>query len=116
MSTPIIQDYRFGHIVIDGRAYASDVIIHPQGVQSNWWRVQGHILSPEDVKPILDWQPEVLVVGTGASGMMVVPEGILRELGQKDIRLLVEKTGRACYIYNQLSPSQRTVAALHLTC
>lgn len=116
MFRPRIQEYRFGHIVIDGRSYTSDVIVHAQGVEPNWWRVQGHSLSPEDLKSILDRDPEILVVGTGASGMMAVPDEIRQLVRQRGIQLVVEKTERACQIYNQLSPSKRTVAALHLTC
>jgi hypothetical protein len=116
MSAPRIQDYRFGFIIIDGQSYSSDVIVHPQGVEPGWWRAQGHILGLADLKPILDRSPEIVVVGTGASGMLVVPEETLGEIRRRNIRSVVEGTERACQIYNELSPLGRTVAALHLTC
>ena len=116
MSAPSIQDYRFGCIRIDGHTYTSDVIVHPQGVEPNWWRAQGHILGCEDLKPILQRDPEILVVGTGSVGMMVVPEETLEEIRRRDIQSVVETTERACQIYNQMSSLGRTVAALHLTC
>ena len=31
-----IDDYRFGRIVIDGRAYTSDLILLPHRVVENW--------------------------------------------------------------------------------
>lgn len=116
MSSPRIQEYRFGRIVVDGHAYTTDVIVHAQGVEPNWWRVQGHLLSPEDAEPILSREPEILIVGTGASGMMEVPEETRDLICLQGIQLVVERTEMACQIYNQLSPSKRTVAALHLTC
>ncbi|KPL19849.1 MAG: hypothetical protein AMJ92_01410 [candidate division Zixibacteria bacterium SM23_81] len=116
MFSPKIEEYRFGYIVIDGRSYSSDVIIHAQGVEPDWWRMQGHSLSPHDVKSILDRNPEILVVGTGGSGMMVVTEETRRLIRHLGIQLVVERTQRACHTYNRLSPSKRTVAALHLTC
>lgn len=116
MSSPKIEEYRFGCIVIDGRSYSSDVIIDDQGVEPDWWRVHGHSLSPEDVRPILDRNPEILVVGTGASGMMVVTEETRRLIRHLGIQLVVERTQRACHTYNRLSLSKRTFAALHLTC
>ena len=38
MPTPHIESFFFGHIVIDGRAYAQDVIILPDHVLGGWWR------------------------------------------------------------------------------
>jgi len=116
MSGPRIQDYKFGYIIIDGHTYTSDVIVHPQGVETNWWRAHGHILGLEDLRPIWDQDPEILVVGSGASGMMVVAEETLGELRRRNIQAVVERTERACQIYNQMSSLVRTIAALHLTC
>ena len=44
-----IEDYRFGRVVIDGRAYTSDVIVFPDRVKDNWWRNEGHELCPADL-------------------------------------------------------------------
>ena len=116
MFSPKIEEYRFGYIIIDGRSYTADVIIHEGGVEPDWWRIQGHSLGPEDITPILDRNPEILVVGTGASGMMMVTEETCRLIRHGGIQLVVERTQRACDTYNRLSPSKKTVAALHLTC
>ena len=34
----MIESYDFGRIVIDGRKFASDVIIFLDRVDGNWWR------------------------------------------------------------------------------
>ncbi len=70
----MIDSYRFGEIAISGEVYTSDVIIFPQRVRSNWWRREGHKLYPQDIEEALRERPDVLVVGTGNSGMMVVPK------------------------------------------
>ena len=44
-----IDSYSFGQIVIDARAYASDVIIYSDRVDAAWWRKEGHRLHPEDI-------------------------------------------------------------------
>jgi len=116
MSCRRIQDYKFGRIIIDGHTYTSDVIVHAQGVEPNWWRAHVHILGLEDLKPIYDQDPEVLVVGSGAFGMMVVAEETLGELRRRNIQVVVERTEGACQIYSQMSSLVRAVAALHLTC
>ena len=111
-----IDSYHFGQIVINGRKYTSDVIIFPDRVQGDWWRDEGHELNLKDVADIMDENPEILLVGTGASDLMKVLPEVEREAEARNIQLIVQPTGEACEIYNQLSPTQRVVAALHLTC
>ena len=111
-----IDAYQFGQIVINGQKYSSDVIIFPDRVSANWQRKTGHQLRIEDIAEVFTENPEMLIVGSGASGLMkVMPE--VEQLAQaRGIKLIVEPTNEACNIYNQLSHSQRVVAALHLTC
>jgi len=112
----MIESYDFGRIVINGRKFESDLIIFPDRVNGNWWRKEGHILTVDDIKEIVDAKPEVLVVGTGYSGLMRVLPQTERYLGSSGIELITAKTEKACKIYNELSKSRRVVAALHLTC
>ena len=66
----IINSYQFGEIVINGKKYSSDVIIFPDRVIDNWWRKTGHELCLEDIAEAMTENPEVLLVGNGASGLM----------------------------------------------
>jgi len=111
-----INSYHFGQIVINGQKYTSDVIIFPDRVQGDWWRDESHELTLKDITGIINKNPEILLVGTGASGLMRVLPEVVREAEARHIQLIVQPTGEACDIYNQLSPTQRVVAALHLTC
>jgi hypothetical protein len=111
-----IDSYNFGQIVINGRKYTSDVIIFPDRVQGNWWRDESHRLTLKDISGIIDENPEILLVGTGNSGLMRVLPEVEREAEARGIQLIVQPTGDACEIYNQLSQTQRVAAALHLTC
>jgi len=111
-----IEDYSFGRIVIDGKAYTSDVIIYRDRVDSSWWRKEGHRLHIDDLKEIIKARPEVLVVGTGAYGTMVIPKETESYLNGKGIRLIADKTKIACDTFNKLSDSDNVIAALHLTC
>ncbi len=112
----MIDSYRFGEVVIDGRKFTSDVIVFPDRVEGGWWRKEGHKLHPEDLGEVIPEKPEVLVVGTGDMGLMEVPPETCHFLETKAISLVADLTGEACCIYNQLCRSQRVVAALHLTC
>ncbi|GAH23507.1 unnamed protein product, partial [marine sediment metagenome] len=72
----IINSYSFGSITIDGKNYRSDVIIFPDKINSRWWRKSGHLLSDEDIGEILKYKPEMLIIGTGASGLMMVDQKV----------------------------------------
>ncbi len=111
-----IDSYHFGQIIISGKKYTSDVIIFPDRVQGDWWRDEGHELNLKDITGIMSENPEILLVGTGASGLMRVLPEVEQEAEARIIQLIVQPTGEACDIYNQLSRVQRVVAALHLTC
>ena len=111
-----INSYHFGQIVINGQKYNSDIIVFPDRVQDDWWRDESHTLNLKDIAGIMKASPEILLVGTGASGLMKVLPEVEHEAEANNIQLIVQPTGEACEIYNQLSPTQRVVAALHLTC
>jgi hypothetical protein len=112
-----IDNYRFGHIDVQGYSYDADVIIFPDHVQERWRRREGHRLAQEDLETILAEKPEVLVVGTGYYGRMLVPEETLDSLRAAGVDIRVAKTGEAVDEFNRLQRKcARIVAALHLTC
>ena len=112
----MIESYSFGSMVVDGKEYTSDLIIYPDRIQSSWWRIEGHRLSIEDIQEILEAKPEVLVVGTGASGLVEIPEETEKHIRSKGIRLIAQKTEEAYKTFNELSKSKKVIGAFHLTC
>jgi hypothetical protein len=40
--------------MINGRKFASNVVIFQDTLNGNWWRKEGHLLSVEDLKEIVD--------------------------------------------------------------
>ncbi len=112
----MIESYTFGKITINGRRYSSDVIIFPDHVKDSWWRKEGHKLSLDDLKEAFEAKPDVLVIGTGYTGLMKVPQEVKDYVRSKNIELVIENTRQAYKTYNRLSQSRRVVAAFHLTC
>jgi hypothetical protein len=112
-----IDSYQFGRITVDGVGYTSDIIILGGSVQSNWWRKQGHSLSPEDIKPVIEAKPSTLIVGCGASGLMKVTEDTRQVLRENGIKLEAHDTHKAVERFNELSQANENIAAaLYLTC
>lgn len=116
MDAPEVQSYRFGQMVVDGETHTSDLILLPDRVIPEWWREQGHRLSMEDLGDVLDAQPEVLIVGTGANGLMRVPSETRRAVREAGIELQVLKTGDAWRAYNDEQSRRPAAGAFHLTC
>jgi hypothetical protein len=112
---PRIGDYSFGRIVVDGEEEARDVIVLPDRIVRNWWRLDGHRLVLEDLADVLDELPERLVVGTGAYGRMTPDPETLERLRVRGVEVEALPTAEAVRRYGELDP-QRTAAALHLTC
>lgn len=112
-----IDAYQFGRIVIDGKEYTQDVIIHPDRIEAGWWRRQGHLLHEEDLASLLQQPPEVLVIGNGFAGVMRVPGELVAKLKAQGMDVHVCHTRAAVKLYNQLQGGDKQVAAaLHLTC
>jgi len=116
MSTPQIETYRFGYILIDGRPYERDVIILPDRVLGGWWRKEGHVLRPGDLEAVFEAAPDLLVVGQGAYGKMRVTAETRRALRAAGIELVALPTEKACRTYNTLRERKTVAAALHLSC
>jgi hypothetical protein len=116
MASPVVEDYRFGRIVVDGQTHTRDLILLPDRVMGDWWRKEGHRLAPEDLEVVIDAGPEVLVIGTGASGLMKVPPMTMQALEEAGIELRVSTTAEACRIYNDLRNDRHVAGAFHLTC
>jgi hypothetical protein len=70
-----------------------------------------------DLEDVAVYGPDVLVVGSGVSGMMKIPESTIRELESLDIRVEIYATGEAVERFNDLvEEGEKVAAAVHLTC
>ncbi|MEM1585763.1 MAG: Mth938-like domain-containing protein [Candidatus Korarchaeota archaeon] len=113
----IIEKYDFGLIIISGRIFHRDVIVFPDEIHANWWRKEGHKLCIEDLEIVLKKRPNILIIGTGYSGVMRVPEEVKEFLKKQGIEVIIENTQKAVETYNKLARESKNVAAaLHLTC
>ena len=112
----MIESYSFGKLSINGKIYLSDLIIFPDRVYDSWWRNEGHNLYMEDIRDIIVFSPEVLIIGQGSPGYMQVSESVRMGIQSGGIELFVSGTEKAVEMYNKTCGSRKTVAALHLTC
>jgi hypothetical protein len=111
-----IDEYSFGRIKIDGVVYRSDLLILPDRVVEDWWRMKGHRLAEEDLEEVFGCRPSCLVVGTGAMGVMKVPEETAAVIEARGITLVAHPTAKAVKAFNRLAKQGNIAGAFHLTC
>ncbi len=113
----MIDACSFGIIVIDGIKHTSDLLIYPDGrIVEPWWRKSGHRLSSDDIRELIESEPDCIIAGTGVSGQ-VRPEKALEEmLHQRGISFVAAPNHDAMKHYNEISPKKRVGACFHLTC
>ena len=107
-----IDSYQFGKIVINGKVYDKDCLIVGDCVHANWWRKQGHVLDPEDLQPVIETRPAILIVGCGSLGLMKVSEDTRRVLKQENIEFFVLETDKAVEKFNELAQKGEHIPAL----
>ncbi|MHB8277398.1 MAG: Mth938-like domain-containing protein [Candidatus Humimicrobiaceae bacterium] len=112
----MINSYSFGTITIDNQKFTKDFIIYPDHINSNWRRKTGHLLTEDDITEILDYKPEILIIGTGSRGLMKVDDKLKEKLKALGIEFVIKKTAEAVKEYNEIFKEKKVVFALHLTC
>lgn len=111
-----IDGYSFGEISINNKIYTSDVIVYPDRVDPSWWRKKGHSPVEADLRGIMEEKPDILIIGTGYSGMMRIPESTVDFLKSHGIEMHIQKTGVAVSLFNKQPAGRKIVGVFHLTC
>lgn len=133
----MIEEYRFGHIIINGKSYTHDVEVRwlPEEFSSSdlaeqreevlkWWRKQSHVFDVEDVKRAVEQNPDTIVLGTGAYGVAKVTEAAQEFIKEKGIGLVIDKTEQAVKTFNIICEKskeeegrqEKVIGLFHLTC
>lgn len=111
----MITNYQFGEFVINGKKYKDDITII-DGMVGRWDRDE-HVLYVDNVEELVESKPEYIVIGTGAYGALDVPADVRNYIEDNRIKLIIEKTEKACSEFNRLEREHVRVAGLfHATC
>ncbi|HDD35793.1 MAG TPA: hypothetical protein ENF30_03215 [Candidatus Desulfofervidus auxilii] len=113
----MIEQYHFGHIVINGKAYNSDVIVTKDNVFSSWWRKEGHKVYWEDLERFITPEIKTVILGTGASGLMQPTTELKQKLAERGIELIAMPTKKAIEVFNSyIKEKKEVLGGFHLTC
>lgn len=110
-----IDSYSFGEIVIGKERYTADLMLAGDRIFPGWRRKTSHGLEMSDLLPLIEHNPEILIIGTGFLGIMKVPRQLISALAKKGIECRTMRTGKAVDLYNEIDGDKIAFAA-HLTC
>ncbi len=119
----MIKEYRFGFIKINGKEYDFDVEVRWTGEVLKWWRRESHIIDVDDIKRAIEQKPEIIVIGTGESGIAKVTERAQQFIEKEGIQLIIDKTEEAVRTFNIIlekskkeGKEKKVIGLFHLTC
>ncbi len=112
----MIDKFSFGKLKIKHETYEdSDIIIFWDGEIIE--KEKTHNLTERELEDIILKEPEVIVIGTGSSGMVKIDPEVEKTIKNEQIDLIKEPTEKAVEIFNNLLKQKKRVAGyFHLTC
>jgi uncharacterized protein len=105
----LIHAYEPGRVRIGERWLSGNLIVAPEHVIEDWAARAPADVTLADLEPALALQPEILLLGTGAT--LVWPEAdLMSALAARGIGLEIMSTPAACRTFNVLVHERRRVA------
>lgn len=115
----MIEEYRFGVIIINGKRYNYDVEVRWTDEVLSWRRKESHIFDAEDIKRALERNPDTIIFGTGAYGLAKVAERAQEAIREKGVNLIIDRTEEAVKTFNiilEKEKENKLIGLFHLTC
>ena len=97
----MIKIFEWGKITVDDNQYIKDLKIYPDGIMSNWWRDEGHLLQPQDIPELKNKGLEHVVIGCGVHGVLKVSPEAIQLFDDLDLSWSTLKTPDAVKEFNK---------------
>ena len=109
-----IDSSYFGSMIIDGKKFDRDLQILPSGEIRE--RERTHIVSKREISDLLMHEPNVIVIGTGNSGLMKVDADGIVVCQLEGVEIISKPTPQAVQEFNKLNRGRKIAAVFHVTC
>ncbi|MFO8051031.1 MAG: Mth938-like domain-containing protein [Thermoplasmatota archaeon] len=118
-----IESFSWARFVVHGEEHSrtkgvgKDVLIRGSDVKE-WKDMGGHQLTPHSLDCLKGYDIDVLVIGDGVHGAVVVSDDVKEEARSMGIKeLIVEHTPKACGTYNgSIREGKKALLLAHGTC
>jgi len=118
---PQIDATAFGSITIDGQEIRNDVILRLDGsVQKRKKKLSkkvygtSHTISLEEAKYVYEKGAELLIIGTGHSGLVELSDEADRYFKKQGCRVKANATPKAIHVWN--NSGGNVIGLIHVTC
>jgi len=105
-----IQSYADGLVVINRRPHTQSLIVMPDRIIPDWRPRRFEDLADEDFQCLVNLEPEIIVLGTGAKQRFPSP-ALYASIMDEGIGFEIMDTAAACRTYNILMSEGRRIAA-----
>jgi len=115
----MIESYRFGRILINGKWYHSDLIMGYEGyIDDRWWRRKSHKINFNDIEKYIEKiNPSVIIIGRGYFGFMSIDGSIVDFCIEHHIQLIDGLTSSMVEVVNRyIMDGGAWMAAFHVSC
>ncbi|MBS0327224.1 MAG: Mth938-like domain-containing protein [Proteobacteria bacterium] len=106
----VVTGFGDGWIRVGVDEYREGVVLLPDRVERGWAPAGFDALTAEDFARLLESQPEIVLLGTGARQRFAHPR-LLRALYEARVGVETMDTHAACRTFNILAAESRRVAA-----
>lgn len=106
----IFSGYGSGYVVVNNKKYENSMITMPDKIIADWQASTVEKLTEEHFKLLIPYEPEIILLGTGAT-LRFPSLLVTKNLLESKIGIEVMDTNAACRTYNILMAEGRNVAA-----
>ncbi len=106
----IFSGYGSGYVVVNKKKYENSMITMPDKIIEDWQASTVEKLTEEHFKLLIPYEPEIILLGTGAT-LRFPSLLVTKNLLESKIGIEVMDTNAACRTYNILMAEGRNVAA-----
>ena len=106
----IFSGYGPGYVVVNKKKYENSMITMPDKIIEDWQAPTVENLTEEHFELLIPYEPEIILLGTGAALRFPSPL-VTKNLLESKIGVEVMDTNAACRTYNILMAEGRNVAA-----
>ena len=115
----VINSTKFGSVTIDGKIYDEEdnYIVFWDGEIIGLHTAERHVFGKPELNIILKKNPDMVIVGTGDSGLLRVSEEVRNLCRRKGIKLIEMRSRGAIIKFNEaFNQEKKVVAFIHVTC
>ncbi|MEM0372551.1 MAG: MTH938/NDUFAF3 family protein [archaeon] len=106
----------FGKVKYNGVIYEHDVWVDAKGEAHARDAEDHHVLTGAELKKYLKRSVIAVVFGNGQNGVARVADDAMRIIERRRLELHKYETPQAIKVYNEIAPTRKTIAVIHVTC